>query len=301
MSTIGTIGLHKLSPRLLFVFMFFLVSVHASAQNISVVDDEDTVVTLSEPATRIISLAPALTELLFSIDAGNRIEGVVEFSDFPPAALTIPIIGRHDRLDMERIIEIDPDLILAWVTGNPRGSVARLKEMGYTVFMAETQALEDIPSLIEKLGRLTAEDNKAQDVANDFRNQYQSLQSVYGSRPILSTFYQIWNAPLISVGGDELINDIIELCGGRNIFADIQQKAPKVSEEAVLNRNPEIIVASGADDQRPAWLDDWKEWNGLTAVAQESLFFVPPDLVMRPTLRALQGAEMLCEQIDSAR
>ena len=93
MSTIGTIGLHKLSPRLLFVFMFFLVSVHASAQNISVVDDEDTVVTLSEPATRIISLAPALTELLFSIDAGNRIEGVVEFSDFPPAALTMPPVA----------------------------------------------------------------------------------------------------------------------------------------------------------------------------------------------------------------
>ena len=288
-------------PRLLFGFIACLISIHVSAQTISVVDDEGTVVTIAKPAEKIISLAPALTELLFSIEAGNRIQGVVEFSDFPPAALSIPVVGRHDRLDMERIIEIDPDLIIAWVTGNPRGSVARLKEMGYSVFMAETQALEDIPALIEKLGRLTAEEEIAQSVANDFRNQYQSLQSMYGTKPAKSTFYQIWNAPLISVGGDELINDIIELCGGANIFADIQQKAPKVSEESVLNRDPEIIVASGADNQRPAWLDDWKQWNGLTAVTEGNLFFVPPDLVMRPTLRALQGAEMLCEQIDSAR
>ncbi len=278
-----------------------LLSININAQTIRVMDDEDAEVILARPAEKIISLAPAITELLFSIDAGGRIVGVVEFSDFPDAALSIPIIGRHDQLDMERILEIGPDLIIAWKTGNPRGSVARLKEMGYTVFMAETQSLADIPLMIERLGKLSGKESTAMQVANEFREQHQALQSSYGNKTALSTFYQIWNAPLISVGGDELINDIIELCGGKNVFADLQQKAPKVSEESVLLRNPEIIVASGADEQRPDWLDDWKSWNGLAAVAQDNLFFVPPDLVMRPTLRALQGAEILCQQIDSAR
>lgn len=274
---------------------------NVSAQTISVRDDEGSQIILQKPAGKILSLAPALTELLFSIDAGDRIHGVVEFSNFPEAALAIPVVGSHDRLDIERILQIDPELILAWGSGSPRSSVARLKEMGYQVFMAEAQSLQDIPPLLERLGKLTGKESTANLVATNFKNRYTRLQTEYSNKEKVSTFYQIWNAPVISVGGDELINNIMELCGAENIFADIQLKAPKISEESVLARNPTAIVASGADEQRPQWLDDWKSWSNLTAVTEDNLFFVPPDLVMRPTLRALDGADMLCRQIDSAR
>jgi iron complex transport system substrate-binding protein len=117
----------------------------------------------------------------------------------------------------------------------------------------------------------------------------------------VTIFYQVWDRPLITAGGNELINDIITLCGGRNIFANIRRVAPKVSREAVLKRNPEVIIASGMDIERPEWLDDWLRWPSLKAVANKNLFFVPPDLLQRHTPRALLGAAQMCDQLDQAR
>jgi iron complex transport system substrate-binding protein len=266
-----------------------------------VVDDEGSSIRLAAPAQRIISLAPSLTELIYAAGAGEKLVGVVEYSDFPDAARTLPVIGRFDMLDMERILALQPDLVVAWQTGNPRASVARLRELGLTVYIAEPKSLESIPSHVERLGILAGTQVIAKSAASDFRLKLESLATQYRSKTPVRTFYQVWDRPLITAGGNELIDDIINLCGGENIFADINLVAPKVSQEAVLVRNPTAIIASGMDIERPEWLDDWRRWPSLSAVANNNLFFVPPDLLQRHTPRALLGAELVCTQIDRAR
>lgn len=278
-----------------------LLCTHSLGAAVSSSDDEGTLIELSQPATRIISLAPSLTEILFAAGAGEHIVGVVNYSDYPAAANAIQIVGRHDLLDMERILQLDPDLIVAWQSGNPRASVARLRALGLAVYIAEPKQLESIPSNIERLAALTGTSIIGDQAAANFRRTLATLTATYRDTAPVSVFYQVWDQPLISAGGIELINDIITLCGGRNIFADIALVAPKVSIEAVLARNPSAIIASGMDIERPEWLDDWTRWPAITAVSNNNLFFVPPELLQRHTPRALLGAQMMCEQIAQAR
>ena len=268
---------------------------------VEVIDDDGNVVRLAHTANRIISLAPSLTEILFAAGAGDKVVGVVEYSDYPPAATEITVVGRHDLLDLETILALQPDLIVSWKTGNPAASVNRLKQLGYPIYVAEPKQLQSIPGHIERLGTLAGTMNIANEVINNFTDTLQQLESDYNHQGAVSVFYQVWDTPLITAGGNELINDIISLCGGRNIFADLSLVAPKVDKESVLARNPQVIIASGMDIARPEWLDSWLDWPTLGAVANSHLYFIPPDLVQRHTPRALQGAQLMCEQIDKAR
>jgi iron complex transport system substrate-binding protein len=272
----------------------------ASAQSISVVDDNGHTVTLAGPAQRIVSLAPSLTELLFVAGAGNRIVGVSEYSDYPPQAQGIPIVGRYDLLDMEAIVGYGPDLIIAWRSGNPQAAVQRLIDLGFNVYVAEPRTLLSIADHIEKFATLAGTEETGQAASKYFREQLEIQRSRYQDSAKVSVFYQVWNQPLISVGGNELINDIITLCGGSNIFTDLGL-APKVSVESVLERDPALIIASGMDIARPEWLDEWRRWPQLQAVANDALFFIPPDLVQRHSLRVLSGALQMCSQIDGVR
>ena len=264
-------------------------------------DDEGTLVSLERPATRIISLAPSLTELVYAAGAGEQLVGAVEYSDYPAAAAGLPIVGRFDLLDMERILELQPDLVIAWQSGNPRASVNRLRQLGLTVYIAEPKSLASIPSHIERLAQLAGTEALARQALVAFDENLGRLRNQYSGLPALQVFYQVWDLPLITAGGNELINDIITLCGGNNVFADIKLVAPKVSTEAVLVRNPEVIIASGMDIERPEWLDDWTRWSSLEAVAKNNLYFIPPELLQRHTPRALLGAQQMCEQLELAR
>ena len=289
------------------IFLQLLTAIVLSALTVQaysvveVYDDEGTQITLAIPAQRIVSLAPSLTELIYSAGAGENLVGVVEHSDFPAAAKALPIVGRFDLLDIERILELDPDLVVAWQTGNPRSSVHQLRQLGLTVYVAEPKSLAAIPSHIERLAVLAGKELNDLKVIYDFRQKLEVLDSKYRHQSPVTIFYQVWDRPLITAGGNELINDIIRLCGGRNVFANIRRVAPKVSREAVLKRNPEVIIASGMDIERPEWLDDWLRWPSLKAVANKNLFFVPPDLLQRHTPRALLGAAQICDQLDQAR
>ena len=289
------------------IFLQLLTAIVLSALTVQaysvveVYDDEGTQITLAIPAQRIVSLAPSLTELIYSAGAGENLVGVVEHSDFPAAAKALPIVGRFDLLDIERILELDPDLVVAWQTGNPRSSVNQLRQLGLTVYVAEPKSLAAIPSHIERLAVLAGKELNDLKVIYDFRQKLEVLDTKYRHQSPVTIFYQVWDRPLITAGGNELINDIIRLCGGRNVFANIRRVAPKVSREAVLKRNPEVIIASGMDIERPEWLDDWLRWPSLKAVANKNLFFVPPDLLQRHTPRALLGAAQICDQLDQAR
>jgi iron complex transport system substrate-binding protein len=211
------------------------------------------------------------------------------------------LIGRFDRFDIERILELKPDLVVAWLTGNPRSTIEGLERLGLTVYVAEPKFLDSIPNQLEKLGQLAGTEGQASEAIDAYAEKLTSLVNRYSATAPVRVFYQVWDRPLMTAGGAELTNDLIELCGGINIFGELTALAPKVNLEAVVLRDPELIVASGIDERRPAWLDTWDEWPSMTAVANRQVVFIDPDLTQRHSPRVLQGAEILCQQIAAAR
>lgn len=277
-----------------------LVFSHGRAE-IEVVDDTDRTVTLERPAEHIVSLAPHVTEMLFDAGAGDRVVAAVSYSDHPPAAQDLPRVGSYNRFDIERILVHDPDLVVGWQSGNPDESLERLRRLGLTVYITEPRSLDSIAVNLERLGRLAGTAETATAAADQFRSRYRALRQRYADRPRLTVFYEIWNDPLMTVNGDHLISAIMRGCGGENVFAGLSEIAPRISVEAVLKRNPEVVIASGMDDERPEWLDEWKRWPELEATRRGNLFFIPPQYLQRHTPRVLDGMERMCRALEEAR
>ncbi|MCB1895417.1 MAG: cobalamin-binding protein [Zoogloeaceae bacterium] len=273
----------------------------APARAVTLEDANGQVLTLAAPARRIVSLAPHITELVYAAGAGGQLVGVVNFSDYPPAAAALTQIGSYNALDLEAIASLRPDLALGWRSGNREAHLARLRALGIPVFVSEARSLEEVAASIEQIGTLAGTGEVATAAADAFRERHALLRSRYQAEPPVRMFYQVWNDPLMTINGEHLISAVIRLCGGVNVFAGLDQLAPKINQEAVLAADPEAIVASGMDQARPEWLDDWRRWRGLTAVGRDNLFFIPPDLLQRHTPRVLDGAEQLCGQLDTAR
>ncbi len=290
-------------PRLrtpLFVLLL-ICGIPAAGAEIVVRDDTGATISLAHPAQRIISLAPNITENIYAAGAGAKLVGAVEYSDYPAAAKRVRRVGDYMRPDLETIVALKPDLVLTWKSGNADSSIAKLKALGLNVFQSQPDRLDDIPASIEAIGRLAGSETTATPAANAFRQRLAKLRAQYGKRPSVPLFYQAWHQPLLTIGGDQIISDVIRLCSGTNIFAQLPSLAPSVSIEAVLAADPEAIVASGMGYDTPIGLNDWQRWKKLTATARGNLFFVPADLMQRATPRLLDGTEMLCRHLETAR
>jgi iron complex transport system substrate-binding protein len=282
------------------LLLLSLWQVNALAE-VSISDDTSKTIRLEKPVTRIISLAPHITELLYAAGAGDRIVGAVEYSDYPAPAQKLVRIGSAAAFDHERIAALKPDLAVVWGSGNPAGQVTQLKRLGIRVFVSEPRRLEDISTTIERLGQLAGTDAVARPAAQAFAARLQALRHRHAASRTVSVFYEIWNQPLMTIGGAHMITAVIELCGGRNVFASLAQPAVTVGLEAVLRSDPQVIIAGGMGDERPEWLDEWKRWPQLSAVKNHHLVFVPPDLLQRHTPRLLEGAERVCQALNQAR
>jgi iron complex transport system substrate-binding protein len=253
------------------------------------------------PAQRIVSLAPHATELVYSLGLGERIVGADESSNYPAPALRIPRIGRAGALDIERIVALKPDLVIAWGSGNVAGQVAQLRRLGLNVFTSEPSRLDEIAVELRHLAALGGVSARGERVAGEFEQGLAELRLRYQAKAPVSVFYQIWHEPLMTVNQQHSISAVIRLCGGRNVFAGLSNIAPTVNIEAVLRADPQMIIGSGSDDTRPQWLDDWRRWPQLRAVKANALVDVPPDLMQRPTVRMLEGARRVCAAIDHVR
>ena len=268
---------------------------------VSVQDDAGRRVELAAPARRIVSLAPHATELLFAAGAGDRVVGVMGHSDHPPAARTLPRLGSHAGLELERLLALDPDLVVAWGSGNGPRVAARLEGLGLAVFVSEPRSLEAVATSLERLGRLAGSPRSGDRAAAEFRARRDALAGRHAGQPALAVFYQVWGDPLMTVNGDHLISALLRLCGGRNVFAGLPTLAPRVSLEAVLAASPEVIVAGVAEGSAEAALAPWRDWPGVPAVAARQLHALPADLLNRPGPRVLDGAELLCARLAWAR
>ncbi len=266
--------------------------------NITVTDDAAKTVTLKAPAKRILSLAPHVTELLYAAGAGDLIVGTVEYSDFPEAARKIPRIGNHDSLDLERIVALKPDLVVVWLNGNSQKQLDRLLGFGIPVFYSEPTKLDHIPRSIETLGTLTGTSTQAHATATAFRSKIEALRSRYANRVPVSLFYQVWSKPLNTLNGQHLVADVISLCGGKSLFADPKPKAPAVAMEAVIDADPEAIIStSGLKDG----LELWAKWPRMRAVRNGHLYSIDGNIINRHGPRIAEGAERLCEILETVR
>ena len=279
------------------VFLF----VTSPAAAVEVVDDAGNTIKLKTPAQRIVSLAPYLTEILFAAGAGSHLVGTVNYSDYPKEALQVPRVGNYDSFDPESVLALKPDLIVAWQSGNPAVQIERLRNLGLTVYLGEPRDFEDVPRNLERLGKLAGTSRSAKQAATVFRQRYARLQRRYAGRPTVSVLYEIWNQPLMTLNGQHLVSRMIELCGGRNVFAGLSSLASVIDVEAVLKANPEVIIAGGMNQHSPEWLEDWRRYPSLLAAKANNLFFIPPDLMERNGPRILEGAERVCRSLEQAR
>lgn len=293
--------------RLLLSLMVFAVLFIATTgfsetrRSVSVVDDTGTTIALAQPAQKIISLAPHTTELLFAAGAGDKVIGVVSYSNYPEQALTIKNVGSYNQFDFEQIALLQPDLIVGWASGNPKPLLEKLEQLGLPIFLSEPNELEDIANNIVKIGTLAGTSHTAQQAANKYSDTLNTIKQQHRGKPSVSVFYEIWHSPLMTLGGDHLFNKVLALCSATNAFGDLNTLAPKIDVETVLQRNPDMILASGMDTSRPDWLDLWLQWPQLRAVKNKHLYFVPPDYLQRHSPRLAIGAEMLCEHVDKVR
>jgi len=278
--------------------LFFVLRVFAE---VAVIDDVGQEVALISPAMRVVSLAPNLTEILFFIGAGEQVVGVVEYSDFPPAARDLPVIGSHNRFDVEQILSLKPDLIVGWRSGNSQEDLDGLKRLGLPVFISEPSTVEGIVSLMERLGELTGHQAQSLSQASAFRASFNASRETYSTRRQVRVFYQVWEQPIYTLNGDHVISQLISLCGGTNIFSDLKQLAPVVSLESVLARDPEVIVGGGVFGQTPPWAERWQSWPTVRAVRNRHIYAVDSDHIARMGPRLAEGVEALCLVIDKAR
>jgi iron complex transport system substrate-binding protein len=298
---IGRLARQPMLVALLMVSGVVSLSAPGSAAALQVIDDTGHVVTLAGPARRIISLAPHLTEQLFAIGAGGRIVGAVAYSDHPAAARQVPRVGDHAQLDLERIVTLRPDLVVAWDSGNAGQQLQRLAGLGLPIYRSEAREFADISSTLRRLGDLTGQTAAAQQHAAGFDSALAALRKRYAGRREVSVFYQIWHQPLLTVNRDHLISQALTLCGARNVFASIDALTPQVSEEAVWAADPEAIVTGSVDPRGPDNLDRWRDRKGLSARARGHLIVVNPDTLHRATTRVVEGVAELCEKLDTVR
>lgn len=266
---------------------------------VAVIDDTGRTVELAQPARRIVSLAPHLTEQLFAVGAGDRIVGTTEYADFPQEARALPRVARAHSIDLERVSAARPDLILVWGSGYPPVAIDAVRRLGVPTYISEPARLADIASSLERLGTLTGQPAARQAAA--FGAKLDALRARFGDRRTVRVFYQVWGEPLMTLGGRHVVSEAIALCGGRNVFADLAPIAPRVSTEAVLAADPEVIVTAEPGGRPSAALEPWKRFERIAAVRHDRLVTLDADRINRHGPRIVDEIAVMCEAIDRAR
>lgn len=279
-----------------------LVSSSSAAFPVRVTDDRGRTFLLSRPARRIVSLAPNITELVFAAGAGTRLVGVSRYSDYPDSARFLPDVGDASSLDLERIVALRPDLVLGWHGGTGRSSIEKLEKLGLPVFVIDPVKLSDISRLLRTVGLLAGTVPQAEEAAHAYEDQLEKITRSHASRIKVRAISLIWHQPLMTVNGYHVISDIIRLCGGVNMFASSPFLAPMISEEDLLLADPEAIISSvmpGGVEIAPAMF--LRRFPRVNAIRNNHLFFIHPDLILRPSVRLLLGAKQLCSQLERVR
>jgi len=285
-----------LNWRFFWIFLFiFINKTHASCD---MIDDAQQKWHVDKPRQRIISLAPNITEIIFAIGAEKQLVGVISGSDYPIAAKDIPVVGSYLGLDIERIVALHPDAIIVWdnTFAKQLSAIKKIFNGELQVYYSSPKLLNDIPHTIKNLGCLTARMNTANRVAQQFTQKLNSLPRTYPSSKKKRVFFQVGAYSLMTINKESWINQAIEFCGGKNIFAEMSTIAAEVSWEAVIAANPDVILSDATENN---WKDRWQKWQNISAVREGQLYSIPPDLIERASPRLVEGVERICRVLHA--
>jgi iron complex transport system substrate-binding protein len=279
----------------------WFLSASAAAAGIEVTDDTGARLRFAQPPQRIVSLAPGATEMLFAIGAGKQVVGTSRYSEEPAAARQVPVIGDVAGLDFERILLLRPDVIIVWQGGNPAAQVERLQALGLRLYRQRVTRLGALADSLQRLGHLTGHERQAAAAADALSRRLAKLAADHARAQPLRTFLQIWDQPLYTAGGAHFMSDALRYCGAVTVFPELAGDAPAVSIEAVLQRDPDLIVADAPPGRATEWLAAWRRYPRLRAVTSGALipFEDPRFGMLGPS--ALTATEKLCRLIASKR
>jgi iron complex transport system substrate-binding protein len=272
----------------------------AAAGTITVLDDTGQPVTLAAYPTRIVSLAPGATEMLFAAGAGKQLIATVEYSDEPPAARRVPRIGDVVAIDMERLLALRPDLAVVWPGGGNPAQIEEIGRLKVPVYRQQVNTLADLPGSVRRLGSLAGTSAVAEEAARNIEARLAKLSRTYGNGRHPTVMLEAWNHPLYTVGGTHLMSSALQLCGARNVFGDLRELGPVVDVEAVVARNPDIIVAAAPPGTGDDWLADWKRFGTLNAVRKGNLIKFEDQRLTRLGPSVVDATEALCRVLASA-
>ncbi|MBV1913742.1 MAG: cobalamin-binding protein [Pseudomonadales bacterium] len=266
-------------------------------------DDSGRSLRFAQPPQRIISLSPHITELLFAAGADDRIVAVSRYSDYPEAAKKIPIIGDAHSVNIEMLVALNTDLVLVWQSGNSIRTIEMLERLDIPYFFSDPKTVPEMIDSIRTLGLLVGDPQQANRKANQLQQRWEALQNRYSARSKVRVFYQIWHEPLFTISNPHIIDHLIQICGGENIFSDQPQSAFRTQLEAVIVAKPEVIFFGGLNrrEEQATNRRYWQRFTELPAVTNEHLIAVPDEWLHRPAPRLLDGADYLCEQLDRVR
>ncbi|MCX2544105.1 cobalamin-binding protein [Pseudomonas sp. COW5] len=247
-------------------------------------------------ALRVVSLAPSLSEIVVELNSADLLVGVLDAGDRPSAIKDVPSVGRYGQLDMERLLSLKPDLLLLWPGSVGPAQRDQLKRLNIPTFVAEPHSFEQLTTQIEAIAAQLGRPERGVERAAELRLKLDELRQRYRRETPLRVFYQVWDKPLYTVGGGQIISDALEVCGARNVFADLTLPAPQVSIEAVLQRDPEVILAG---DQPQ--LDAWSAWPQVAAVKHRQLLLVTDKGLERPSGQMIEATAKLCQLIAPDR
>jgi len=250
---------------------------------------------------RIIALAPHIVEMLFELGVGDKIIGTTEHSDYPTAANKIPRIGNYARLKIEKILAYQPDLIIAWRTGNPSDDLARLEQLGLNVVYSDPQSLADVAQELRYFGQLTNVIEQAEIQAKKYENELVALKNNYQNRTAISVFYELWSRPLTTVSKKDWPQQHLNICGAQNSFADAKSTYPQIGLEQVVIAKPQLIIQPESAGEPNPDAVDWRQWQEIPAAKHNQFIQPNSDKLHRMTPRLLLELEQLCIDIDKAR
>jgi iron complex transport system substrate-binding protein len=274
------------------------------------IDDARRRVDITAPVRRVITLAPSLAELVYAVGGGHALIATVARSDYPPAVKDVPRIGDYQRFDVEKILSLKPDLVVAWNHGNPGRELRQLEDAGLRLFYLEPIRLDDVPRALARVGALLGRGAEGRERAEALRAAIDALRTAHVGVAPVSVFYQAWQNPLMTLGGRQIVSDVIELCGGRNVFAKLPQLVPQLSSESVVAANAEVFFTAREDStdnagvrrdpEDPAFAR-WQPHHDLTAVRRRWFYTLPGDAITRQGPRIIEGARAVCAALDEVR
>jgi len=289
-------------PRAFAFAALLIASTAASADQpeLRLVDDGGQVVQLAQPARRIVALAPHLTELVYAAGAGDRLVAVGKYSDFPPEAKSKPVISDAFAVNYEALTQLKADLVLVWGSGTPERIKAKLRTLGVPVYEIEIRSVAGLADTLRSIGRLAGTEGVAQARAQAIASDWAALRAAYAGRRRVRVFYELWDAPLMTLTSQHLISSAIDACGGSNVFGELSTLTATVSWEVAVQRDPELVVTAGTPGEA-AKPGRWAEFAQVSATKHGEFANIEGDLISRSGPRFVDGARELCVAIDRAR